>query len=135
MKAVNPTVSLGSEEENAIRYASGYVAMKLVKRYKEEGSKKAAQFVECLSNMAVNGDDSSFYAYTCIPPNCSLPEDNVDVAAVNWHNKVMEIMHACIPQQTLKCSVNAIAKISQSQTALSGILTRFTGHITDGHEL
>ncbi len=30
-----------------------------------------------------------------------LPEDDVDLAAVNWHSKVMEIMHACIPQQTL----------------------------------
>ena len=30
-----------------------------------------------------------------------LPEDDVDLAAANWHNKVMEIMHACIPQQTV----------------------------------
>ena len=30
-----------------------------------------------------------------------LPEDDIDLAANNWHNKVMNIMHTCIPQQTL----------------------------------
>jgi len=30
-----------------------------------------------------------------------LPGCDADLAAANWHNKVMEIMQACIPQQTL----------------------------------
>ena len=30
-----------------------------------------------------------------------LPEDDIDLAANNWHNEVMDIMHTCIPQRTL----------------------------------
>ena len=56
--------SLNAEEENALRYVSGYVALKLMRKYQKEGSEKAIQFVECLSNMAVVGDESSFYNYT-----------------------------------------------------------------------
>ena len=50
-------VVMGSEEENAVRYASGYVAMKLMKEFMKEDSEKAAQFVECLSNMAIEGEE------------------------------------------------------------------------------
>ena len=53
-----------SDEENAMRYASGYVAMKLLKHYKTGKGAKARQYVDCLSNMAVVGDDQSYYAYT-----------------------------------------------------------------------
>ena len=39
-------VSMSSaEEENAVRYASGFVPMRLMKKYKNT---KAAQFVDCL---------------------------------------------------------------------------------------
>ena len=31
-----------------------------------------------------------------------LHEDDVDCSATNWHNRFMEIMSACIPQQSLK---------------------------------
>ena len=31
-----------------------------------------------------------------------LPTDNLDLAADNWHNRIMDIMSVCIPQQTLK---------------------------------
>ena len=31
-----------------------------------------------------------------------LHENDVDCSAINWHNKFMEIMSACIPQQTLR---------------------------------
>ena len=58
-----PTTMM-SDEENAIRYASGYVAMKLLKHYKTGKGAKARQYVDCLSNMAVVGDDQSYYAYT-----------------------------------------------------------------------
>ena len=53
-----------SHEKNALRYASGYIAMKLLKHYKTGKGTKARQFVDCLSNMAVVGDDQSYYAYT-----------------------------------------------------------------------
>ena len=55
---------MGAEEENAVRYASGYVSLKLMKTYMHSDSTKAAQFVECLSNMAVAGEESDFYQYT-----------------------------------------------------------------------
>ena len=38
--------------------------MKLLKHYKTGKGTKARQFVNCLSNMAVVGDDQSYYAYT-----------------------------------------------------------------------
>lgn len=55
---------LYAEEENTIRYMSGYVALKLMRKYKMEESSEAAEFVECLSGMAVQGPESSFYDYT-----------------------------------------------------------------------
>ena len=45
-----------SEEENAIRYASGYVAMNLKKTFEKQDSNKAAQFVDCLAHMAIEGE-------------------------------------------------------------------------------
>ncbi len=51
------SVVMPSEEENAVRYASGYVAMKVMKQFEKGDSKKAAQFVDCLSHiMAVAGE-------------------------------------------------------------------------------
>ena len=55
---------MGSEEENAVRYASGYVAMKLRKEYLKQDTMKAATFVDCLSHMAVVREESNFYLYT-----------------------------------------------------------------------
>lgn len=49
------------DEENIIRYAAGYVAFKLLKKYE----KSEPEFVECLSTIAVAGDDSSLLEYTC----------------------------------------------------------------------
>ena len=57
-------VRLLADEQNSIRYASGFVGMKLLKQFSTSKSIKAAQFRECLSHMSKNGDDSSFYAYT-----------------------------------------------------------------------
>ena len=55
---------LSVEEENAVRYASGYVTMKLLNKFKSKSG--TALFVDSLCNMAVNTnkDDSSFYDYT-----------------------------------------------------------------------
>ena len=57
-------VTILAEEENAIRYACGYVAMKLQKRFEKRNGEKASQFMECLSHMANSGDDSTYYDYT-----------------------------------------------------------------------
>ena len=57
-------VKLLVDKENAVRYACGYVGMKLLKEFRNVNRLKAAQFRECLSQMSKNGDDSSFYAYT-----------------------------------------------------------------------
>ena len=51
---------LSADEENIIRYAAGYVALKLLNKYETS----MPEFVECLTSMAVAGDDSSFYEYT-----------------------------------------------------------------------
>lgn len=53
-----------SDEENALRYASGYIGMKHLKRLSKVKGSKAAQFRECLSAMSRQGNDTSFYAYT-----------------------------------------------------------------------
>ena len=61
-------VSMSSEEENAVRYARGFVPMRLMKKYKKINNRKAAQFVDCLSHMALSSSDedeeSSYYEYT-----------------------------------------------------------------------
>ena len=45
-------------EVNAVRYASGYVAMKLTNEFEKLEGGKAAQFK--VLHMVNNGDDSSF---------------------------------------------------------------------------
>ena len=55
-----------SDEENAIRYACGFVARRLIKRIERLRGTKATQFRECLSSMDNKGDDSSYYQYTLI---------------------------------------------------------------------
>ena len=53
-----------AEGENALRYMAGNVALKLRRKFEKESTSKAVQLVECLSNMAIEGDESSYYAYT-----------------------------------------------------------------------
>ena len=55
---------LTAEEENILRYASGFIPFKLLNRYLKQSTEKASQFVECLSNMAVGGNETSFHHYT-----------------------------------------------------------------------
>ena len=59
-----PAPTLNAENENALRYVSGYVALKLMRQYEQKNGEKATQFVECLSSMAVASVESSFYEYT-----------------------------------------------------------------------
>ena len=58
------TLQLSEAEENIMRYAAGYISMSLLKKYEKESSEKAVEYIECLSRMAVNGDECSFLAYT-----------------------------------------------------------------------
>ena len=37
--------ALNAEEENALRYVSGYVSLKLMRKYQKEDGEKAIQFV------------------------------------------------------------------------------------------
>ena len=62
--ATPTTEKLSSEEKNIIRYVSGFVPLKLMKKYRKVKGAKAGDFVECLSHMAVDGPESSFYDYT-----------------------------------------------------------------------
>lgn len=61
---VQPPICLHADEENAVRYASGYVAMKLLKKIEKMAGRRAREYRECLSHMANTGDDTSFYGYT-----------------------------------------------------------------------
>lgn len=56
--------SLTKDEENIIRYACGFVGMKLHDRFIKQAGKKAAEFVECIDSMHVVGPASSFLDYT-----------------------------------------------------------------------
>ena len=60
-------VQLSKDELNALRYASGYVPRKLLKRYEKKGErerkkmgKKIDQFEMCLGNMAIASDETDF---------------------------------------------------------------------------
>ena len=53
-----------ADQENGLRYAAGYVPFKLLKKHKKRVTEEAATVVDCLSEMAVAGEDSSFLAYT-----------------------------------------------------------------------
>ena len=55
---------LTTEEESIIRYAAGYVPFKLLKKKKKGSSDMAVSAVECLSAMAINGEESSLLEYT-----------------------------------------------------------------------
>ena len=57
---------MAADEENALRYASGFVPFKLLKRYAQQtGPDPEAEAVaECLSQMTVPGKLSSYYDYT-----------------------------------------------------------------------
>ena len=47
-----------------MRYVAGYVAYKLLKKYEKNPSTDSADIIECLSTMAVTGDDSDCLKYT-----------------------------------------------------------------------
>ena len=58
-------VQLSKDEMNALRYASGYVVRKILKKYEKEHVRKrmgikAEEFEMCLGNMAVAGDETEY---------------------------------------------------------------------------
>ena len=55
---------LTTDEENVIRYIAGYVPFKLLKRYEQSVCEESEEFIECLSSMAVNGEESTLMEYT-----------------------------------------------------------------------
>ena len=55
---------LTTDEESIIRYAAGYVSFKLLKKYEKASSDFAVSAVECLSAMAIDGEESSLLEYT-----------------------------------------------------------------------
>ena len=61
--AFDPVILKG-DQENALRYAAGFVPFKLLKKHKKQDTEAAASIVDCLSGMAVQGDESSFLEYT-----------------------------------------------------------------------
>lgn len=55
---------LTTDEETIVRYAAGYVPFKLLKKYEMKRSEEAVSVVECLSAMAINGEESNLLDYT-----------------------------------------------------------------------
>ena len=56
-------IILSMEEENIVRYIAGYVPLKLLRKYEKQSSTKASMYVECLSNMKVDGQEADFVTY------------------------------------------------------------------------
>ena len=57
--------ALTSDEENIIRYAAGYVPFKLLNQYEKNlASESTDGIIECLTAMAVNGEESNILEYT-----------------------------------------------------------------------
>ena len=53
--------SLSDVEKNIVRYAAGYVAKSIKQRYEKLDTEEAAEIVECLSQMTVEGPGITFY--------------------------------------------------------------------------
>ena len=58
-----PTV-LTEDELNAMRYACGYVPRALLKKYEVKCGDKYSDFVQCLGDMAIEGEGSDVLTYT-----------------------------------------------------------------------
>ena len=57
-------VELTGDEMNVIRYVGGYVARSLLKKYEKQKGKVCSQFIDCLGEMAVEGDGDDVLTYT-----------------------------------------------------------------------
>lgn len=64
VKSSKPPIEMTIDEENILRYACGYVGMKLHNRFIRQHGVKAAVFVECIDQMYADGPSSSLLEYT-----------------------------------------------------------------------
>ena len=55
IESVSDTMSI--DEQNAVRYAAGYIPFKLLKRYQQDSSEKALAFCSCLRAMEVPDEE------------------------------------------------------------------------------
>ena len=65
-RSASETVStyLTGDEHNIMRYACGYIGMKLYNRFIKQHGEKAASFVKCIDRMRAVGPTSSLLEYT-----------------------------------------------------------------------
>ena len=58
-------IFISADEECIVRYAAGYVPFALIRKYEKQcaNNSMALSCIECLCNMAVQGEDSSFLEY------------------------------------------------------------------------
>ena len=52
------------DEENIVRYVAGYVPFKLISKYEKSKAAESVNIIECLSAMAVNGEEVDAMEYT-----------------------------------------------------------------------
>ena len=64
MTRATPMIDITKDEENILRYACGFIGMKLRQKFLKMEGEKAAQFVECLNRMHNDGPMTSFLDYT-----------------------------------------------------------------------
>lgn len=62
------TMNLSKDEENIIRYACGYVGMKLYNRFVKQPGEKAAAFVECTRSETVLSQNCLTVGLSLRPP-------------------------------------------------------------------
>lgn len=63
-ESASAEVQLTMDEANILRYACGFVGMKLHRKFLKMKGSKAAQFTECLNNFQVEGTTSNLLEYT-----------------------------------------------------------------------
>ena len=59
-------IFISADEECIVRYAAGYVPLALIRKYEKQcaNNSMALSCIECLCNMAIQGEDSSFLDLT-----------------------------------------------------------------------
>ena len=58
------STELTVDELNALRYACGYVTRTILKKYEVMSGEVASQYIQCLGDMAVEGEGDNVQAYT-----------------------------------------------------------------------
>ena len=54
-------IQMRAEDENVLRYISGNVSLKSMRRFAKQSGTKASQSVKCSSKMAVVGKESRYF--------------------------------------------------------------------------